>query len=376
LPDPDANPSEKVGYYDNSNVYTASGGAQVSGKSDGRPVVGITMGDPAGIGPEIVLGALQSREVYKRVVPVVIGSISVLRRVAELTGIGTPLIAVADPETARGIPGTIEVYDVAVFGIQGIEPGKVQEVGGRASDAYIRSACQLAEWHKISAIVTAPVNKESLRMAGVEGIGHTEILADYLDSPEPLTLFITENMRIFFLSRHLSLRRAIDYITEERVLDMIRRVDKAMKDFGFTSPTIGVAALNPHASDGGQFGDEEACALIPAIEKAQGEGINVHGPVGADSVFHQALEGRYDCVISLYHDQGHIAAKTRDFFRTVTATLGLPVLRTSVDHGTAFDIAWQGKANPVSMEAAILAASDLLARMQRPPGKSPEPSGN
>ena len=167
-------------------------------------------------------------------------------------------------------------------------------------------------------------------------------------------------MRIFFLSRHLSLREAVDYITEERLLAMIRRVDSAMRDLGFREPRIAVAALNPHASDGGQFGDEEARIISPAISRASSEGIAVIGPIGADSVFHQALEGRHDCVISLYHDQGHIAAKTRDFFRTVTATLGLPVLRTSVDHGTAFDIAWQGKANPVSMEAAILAACDLL----------------
>ena len=168
-------------------------------------------------------------------------------------------------------------------------------------------------------------------------------------------------MRIFFLSRHLSLREAIDYLTEDRLLAMIRRVNAVMKGLGFLRPRIAVAALNPHASDGGQFGDEEAKIISPAVNRARNERIDVTGPIGADSVFHQALEGRFDCVISLYHDQGHIAAKTRDFFRTVTATLGLPVLRTSVDHGTGFDIAWQGKASSISMEAAILAACDLLA---------------
>ncbi|MCL6519453.1 MAG: 4-hydroxythreonine-4-phosphate dehydrogenase PdxA [Armatimonadetes bacterium] len=330
-----------------------------------RPVIGITMGDPAGIGPEIVLVALQRRDIYKRLVPVVIGSLSVLKRVADILGIRTPLLAISDPRSAQGIPGMIEVLDVVVEGIQEIEPGKVQAIGGRAADAYIRYACELALWQKIDAIVTAPISKESLRAAGVEGIGHTEMLADYLDAPNPLTMFITENMKIFFLSRHLSLREAIDYITEERLLNMLQLVNNAMRELGFESPRIGVAALNPHASDGGQFGNEEEKILIPAVKKAQAKGINVQGPVGADSVFHQALEGRYDCVVSLYHDQGHIAAKTRDFYRTVSATLGLPVLRTSVDHGTAFDIAWQGRANPVSMEAAIIAAADLLEHQRR-----------
>jgi 4-hydroxythreonine-4-phosphate dehydrogenase len=323
-----------------------------------RPVVVVTMGDPAGIGPEVVLGAMKSAEVYERAVPVVIGNIEVLRRHIGVWGI--EMVPVDGPENAEGRYGRVDVIDVKTPGVESIIPGQVQAAAGVAADAYVRKACELALEGRIDAISTAPISKESLRAAGIRGIGHTELLADYLRSPDPLTLFITEKMRIFFLSRHLSLRQAIDYITEERMITMIRRVDAAMRDLGFKSPRIGVAALNPHASDGGQFGDEEATIIVPAIENARGEGINVVGPIGADSVFHQALEGRFDCVISLYHDQGHIAAKTRDFFRTVTATLGLPTLRTSVDHGTGFDIAWQGKANPVSMEAAILAVCDLL----------------
>jgi 4-hydroxythreonine-4-phosphate dehydrogenase len=219
----------------------------------------------------------------------------------------------------------------------------------------------------VDAITTAPIHKEALRAAGVPHVGHTEMLADYLGAPEPLTLFLTGKLRIFFLSRHLSLRQAIDFITRERVRHTIQTVHRAMTEFGFPTPRIAVAALNPHASDGGLFGNEEAEHLSPAVADARAAGIDAVGPVGADSVFHQALEGQYDCVLSLYHDQGHIAAKTRDFYGTVTATLGLPVLRTSVDHGTAFDIAWQGKANPASMEAAILAAVDLLAQRRGRP---------
>ena len=319
-----------------------------------RPIVAVTMGDPAGIGPEVVLGTLESAEVYRRSIPIVIGSMDVLRR------LGAKPVAIEGPEDAVGELGKVEVIDVPVPGIESIEPGKVQAVGGLAADAFIRKACELALEKRINAISTAPISKESLRAAGIEGIGHTELLAEYLNAPEPLTLFVTENMRIFFFSRHLSLRAAIDYITQERLFEFISRVDSAMKELGFPSPKIAVAALNPHASDGGQFGSEEAEIIAPAVSQAQRQGIGVAGPIGADSVFHQVLEGRFDCVVSLYHDQGHIAAKTRDFFGTVTATLNLPILRTSVDHGTGFDIAWQGKANSISMESAILAACDLL----------------
>ena len=311
--------------------------------------IAVTIGDPAGIGPEIVLGALADEEVLRRCEPLVVGNLGVLQRCAEWTG--------------RPLP-KCEIIDVATPAISRIRPGAIQADAGQAADAYIRKACELAKAGEIDAICTAPINKESLRLAGIEGIGHTEMLAEYLGTADPLTLFITGSLRIFFLSRHLSLRKAIDYVTRERVLEMIGRVDQAMRDLGFRSPRIALAALNPHASDGGQFGDEEAVHLTPAVEDARSAGIDVSGPVGADSVFAQALDERFDCVISLYHDQGHIAAKTRDFFGTVTATLGLPVLRTSVDHGTAMDIAWQGEASDESMRAAILAACDLLEKQR------------
>lgn len=330
------------------------------------------MGDPAGIGPEIVLGALADGEVQERCKPVIIGHAGLIKRASE----------------ASGVPmGSVEIIDVETSGMDAIQPGVTSAEGGAAANAYVLRACEMGLAGEIDAITTAPINKEALRLAGVEHIGHTEMLASYLSgsasiahlepvegprsaSPcgdasynsDPLTLFITENMRIFFLSRHYSLRQAIDYITEERVYDFIIRVHSAMTDFGFASPKIGLAALNPHASDGGQFGTEERDHLIPAAQCARGEGIDVTDPIGADSVFNMALEGRFDCVISLYHDQGHIAAKTRDFHGTVTATLGLPVLRTSVDHGTAFDIAWKGVANPISMKMAILAAVEMLEK--------------
>ena len=331
-----------------------------------RPVIGITLGDPAGIGPEIVLGALQDEALREKCIPVVIGHASVLRRCWEATGISAGEVQVVhSPREARGASGTVEIVHVETPGMEDFQPGTLSADAGRAAEAFVRRACELALAGEIDAIATAPINKESLRLAGIEHIGHTEMLAAYLHSPDPLTLFITENMRIFFLSRHLSLRQAISYITEDKVHDFIKRVHRAMTGFGFANPSIGLAGLNPHASDGGQFGDEEEKHLIPAARRAQAEGISVSDPIGADSVFNMALEGRFDCVISLYHDQGHIAAKTRDFYGTVTATLELPILRTSVDHGTALDIAWQGKANPVSMKAAILAAVDMLKKGER-----------
>ncbi|MCE5314119.1 MAG: 4-hydroxythreonine-4-phosphate dehydrogenase PdxA [Armatimonadota bacterium] len=327
-----------------------------------RSVIGITLGDPAGIGPEITLGALESKEVYERCVPVVIGHAGLLRRCAQIIGKTTHIETIDSPGQASGAFGTINVIHVETPGMQDIQPGALSADAGMAANAFVKKACELGLSGEIDAIATTPINKESLRLAGIEHIGHTEMLAAYLGSPNPLTLFITENMRIFFLSRHLSLKQAIDYINVERVYEFIRRVHLAMTDFGFADPSIGMAALNPHASDGGQFGDEEERFLIPAVRMAREEGIRVSEPVGADSVFNMALEGKFDCVISLYHDQGHIAAKTRDFYGTVTATLRLPVLRTSVDHGTALDIAWKGIANPVSMKAAILAAVDMLEK--------------
>lgn len=326
-----------------------------------RPRVAVTMGDPAGIGPEIVLRALQSPVVHQRCRAVVVGHAAILRRCAEAIGLkGVAVVPVeAVPQESR--PGRVDVFHVEVPGLEQMQPGKVQAVCGQASDVFVRRACELALSGAVDAIATAPIQKEALRAAGVPHVGHTEMLAHYLGATHPLTLFITGRLRIFFLSRHLSLRRALDEVTHARVLAMIRQVHQAMTELGFVKPRIAVAALNPHASDGGLFGNEEAEHLTPAVSDARAEGIHAVGPIPADSVFHQALEGHYDCVLSLYHDQGHIAAKTRDFYGTVTATLQLPVLRTSVDHGTAFDIAWQGKASPVSMEAAILAAADLLA---------------
>ena len=227
----------------------------------------------------------------------------------------------------------------------------------RDSFESIRVAIDLALAGEVDAVATAPVNKEAFRAAGVSQIGHTEIFGERTATPDPLTLFEVKGLRIFFLTRHLSLAEAIRRITAERTLDVLRRAAAALRTLGVPSPRLAVAALNPHGGEHGLFGDEEERALVPAVSAARAEGIDAHGPLPADSVFWHAAQGRFDAVLSLYHDQGHIAAKMYDFGRTVSITCGLPFLRTSVDHGTAFDIAGTGRASEVSMVEAVRAAA-------------------
>jgi 4-hydroxythreonine-4-phosphate dehydrogenase len=288
--------------------------------SHAKPRIGITVGDPAGIGPEIVARTVAAPEILEICEPVVFGH-----------------------------------TDPAELASMGIVPGVVSARGGQRAFDAIQEAVDAYRAGRIDALATAPLNKESLRAAGIPFIGHTEILAGLTSSEDPLTLFETLNLRTFFLSRHVSLREACDLVTEERVYRYLVRSSRALTQLGIETPLIAVAGLNPHCGEHGLFGSEEAC-IPAAIERAAREGVRAVGPIGADSVFHQAKIGRFDAVLSLYHDQGHIACKTLDFERTISLTLGLPFLRTSVDHGTAFDIAGKGIASAVSMIEAVKVA--------------------
>lgn len=286
-----------------------------------KPIIGITAGDPAGIGPEIVLATLADPLIREICEPIVFG--------------------MTDPD---------EIAQA------GIVQGKISPAGGKAAFQAVEAAVNAALSGEIDAIATAPINKESLRAANVPFIGHTEILAGLTGSEDPLTMFETLTLRTFFLSRHVSLREACDLVTEERVYQYLVRCSRAMqKDLGITDPLLAVAGLNPHCGEHGLFGTEDAC-IQPAVERAKKEGVRAIGPIGADSIFHLAKTGRFDAVLSLYHDQGHIACKTLDFERTISLTLGLPFLRTSVDHGTAFDIAGKGIASAISMIEAVKVA--------------------
>ena len=306
-----------------------------------KPVVLIPMGDPAGIGPEIVVKALADEQIQQSADCTVIGDRSVLEKAASLCGCPVPS----------------KIIDLHNMPAENLVPGKVSAECGKAAYQYIEKSIQMALDSQGDVIATPPVNKESFRAAGVPYIGHTEIFAALTETPDPLTLFEVRGLRVFFLSRHVSLRKACDLVTKERIIDYVRRCKAALKQLGVTDGVMAVAGLNPHSGEHGLFGDEEMTAVVPAVEELKADGIAVEGPVSADSVFHLALTGRYNSVLSLYHDQGHIATKTLDFERTISITCGMPVLRTSVDHGTAFDIAWQNKASAVSMKEAILLAA-------------------
>lgn len=321
-----------------------------------RTKIAIPMGDPAGVGPEIVVKTAVSKEILDLCDLVVIGDKNVLEKAIEICQVNLKIHTIKNIEEGKYEKGILNVIDLENVDMNTLEYGQVQGMCGKAAFEYIKKCVELAMEHKVDAIATTPINKESLKAGNINYIGHTEILGDLSNSRDPLTMFEVDNMRVFFLTRHMSLRRACDAITKERVLEYIERCTKALKQLG-VSGKMAVAGLNPHSGEHGLFGDEEVKEITPAIEEAQKLGYDVVGPVGADSVFHQALQGKYAAVLSLYHDQGHIATKTYDFERTIAITLDMPFLRTSVDHGTAFDIAGKGIVSAVSMiEAVKLAA--------------------
>ena len=309
--------------------------------------IAITMGDPLGVGPEIAVQTLASPELRQQCRMILVGDRSILLRAAALCGM--PDFEEKFGKRIEHVPCDLWITPETI--------GTVQAEAGRVAYACIERAHELCTQGICDAVATAPINKESLKAAKVPYIGHTEIFAGLTGAHDPLTMFETTGLRIFFLTRHLSLRQACDQVTEARVLDYIRRCTAALRNIGIDKGALAVAGLNPHSGEHGLFGTEEMDAIAPAVAKAKAEGYLVEGPVSADSVFHQAHIGKFAAVLSLYHDQGHIAAKTLDFHRTISVTHGLPYLRTSVDHGTAFDIAWKGVADPVSMQEATRLAA-------------------
>jgi 4-hydroxythreonine-4-phosphate dehydrogenase len=329
-------------------------------------VIAVPMGDPAGVGPEIAIKAMADPEVWEKGIPLLVGDIAVLETVRERLGIETELRPVREGGPFDGGPGAIPVLDAGII-LRGteVEPGKITALSGKASVTYIQRAVDLCMAGAAAGMATTPINKEALRAARAPYIGHTEMLADMSGSSKSYTMFLVDDLRILFHSRHLSLKQAIEKLDKDDVVSSLETAAKCLASIGLPAGTIALAALNPHASDGGLFGHEEEEILEPAVAEARARGLNVVGPVPADSVFYFGLRGKYDVVVSLYHDQGHIASKTYDFYRTVSVTFGLPFIRTSVDHGTAFDIAWKGIANPVSMKEALLAAFKI-APLYRP----------
>jgi len=322
-----------------------------------KPIIAIPLGDVCGIGPEIVVKALANEKIYEQCRPVVIGDLNVINNAIKICTCSLDVNVIDTPSEGKFQYGTMDLIDLKNIDMSRLRLGTVQAMAGKAAFRYIEKSISLCMNNEADAMATTPINKEALRSGGIDYIGHTEILAGLTGTADPLTMFEVHGMRVFFLSRHVSLRKSCDMVTKDRVLEYIIRCLSALKRLGVLDGTMAVAGLNPHSGEHGLFGDEEMTAVEPAVLEAQRQGLDVVGPIGADSVFHLALHGRYNSVLSLYHDQGHIATKTLDFERTIAITNGLPFLRTSVDHGTAFDIAGTGKAGSLSMEEAILLAA-------------------
>jgi 4-phospho-D-threonate 3-dehydrogenase / 4-phospho-D-erythronate 3-dehydrogenase len=324
-----------------------------------KPRIAVTLGDAAGVGPEIVVRAFASDEVRAACRPLAIGDEGVLRRAIAATGVALEPKPVRAPDDA-GLPeGQMAFFPVPQPGLDRLPMGAIHGACGAAAFAWVRTATELALARSVDAVATAPLNKESLRAGAVPHLDHTAMLAALTGTPEPLTLFTVGRLRVFFLTRHVTLSRACEMVTKARVLEGIVRCAGALRDLGITTGALAVAALNPHGGEHGLFGDEETREIEPAVAEARAKGIDAVGPVPADAVFHLAHQGRFAAVLSLYHDQGHIACKTLDFERTVSITCGLPFLRTSPDHGTAFDIAGKGLASATSMIESMLAAGRL-----------------
>ncbi len=331
-----------------------------------KPVIAITMGDPASIGPEITIKALGGHtHLYDECKPLVIGDAEIMRRARKMVGReDIEIHAVTDVKDALFTPGTIDVYDMKMVDADTLKIGEVSVEAGNAAFQYVKKAIEMAMAGEADGTVTNALNKEAMNLAGHHFSGHTEIYAHYTGTKKYCMMLAHQNMRVTHVSTHVSLREACDRVKKDRVLDVIRMSHEACKDLGIEHPRVAVAGLNPHCGEGGLFGDEEIMEIAPAIEAARAEGIDASGPFPPDSIFSKLRGGWYDIVVCMYHDQGHIPLKVVGFVYNqkegkwdavegINLTLGLPIVRVSVDHGTAFDQAGTGMANELSLMNAI-----------------------
>lgn len=332
--------------------------------------IAITMGDPAGVGPEVIVKALSHAEIYQKCIPVVIGDLAVMEDAVRFCNLPVALCQLSDVREAKGEFGSIDLINMNQIHPDGWEYKKSCAECGEASFQYVIYGIKEAIKGKVQAVVTAPINKESINMAGHNYSGHTEIFAEYTGTKNFAMLLASKTLHVIHVTTHCSLREACDRIKKDRVLNVIRLAQKGMSQLGYKNPKIGVAGLNPHCSENGLFGTEEEREILPAIEEAKKEGINVVGPESPDTVFVKCQAGQYDIVVAMYHDQGHIPLKLsgfkydlqKDRYESVSGincTIGLPIVRTSVDHGTAFGKAGEGRANEESMMDAIFAGVEM-----------------
>lgn len=329
-----------------------------------KPIIAITMGDPAGIGPEIIVKALSLEETYEKCRPLVTGDANIMQWAVDQMGSDLKIHRIASVKEALFELGTIDVYDLACIDMDTFQPGVLQNQCGHAAFISVTTAIQLAMENEVDATVTAPLNKEALHNAGHNFDGHTEIYAHYTHTKKYAMLLADEHLRVIHVSTHVPLRVACDRVKKDRIIEVTELIHDACKQFGIENPRIGIAGLNPHASDGGLFGWEEEKEIAPAVEELLQRGFNVDGPVPPDSLFAKARCGKYDGCVAMYHDQGHIPFKVVGFqwdketgkmeaAKGVNITLGLPIIRVSVDHGTAFDVAGKGIASPDAMLLSI-----------------------
>ncbi len=318
--------------------------------------VAVSMGDPAGIGPELVLKAFLDGSVAGGFL--VVGDLGVLAACSEALGLRAPLRAAADPGDLRD--GWVNVLDQKLLPGAEVRPGVLSRACGSAARAYVQSAALLVLSRSAEALVTLPVNKEAVRLSDPSFTGHTELVAQLCGAPRVAMMLCSPKLAVSHVSAHLSLLEAIRRVTTERVLEVIRLTAGTLGKLG-RGTRVAVAGLNPHAGEGGAFGTEDQKVIAPAVESARAAGLDATGPLPPDTVFVRATRGEFDAVVCMYHDQGHIPMKLLDFQGAVNVTLGLPIVRTSVDHGTAFDIAWQGKASTGSYAAAFALARSLVA---------------
>ncbi len=340
--------------------------------SEKKPILAITMGDPAGIGPEILLKTLADKKVYEICSPLVIGNVQVFKKIKDILKSTLQLHPIQEVPEAGFEYGRIDILPIEIPDIREIVFGKISASAGEVAFRCVEKAIQLAMSKAVDGTVTCPIHKSAINKAGHHFSGHTEIYAHYTNTSNYAMLLADDAIKVVHVSTHVALRDACDLVKKERILEVIRLLNGGLQDLGVQSPRIGVAGLNPHSGDNGLFGDEEIKEITPAVNQAKAEGYNVEGPVPPDTLFALAKGGRYDGCVAMYHDQGHIPFKLTGFewdkksgvmksVKGVNITLGLPVIRTSVDHGTAFEIAGKGLASP----DALLYAIDYAVKMVR-----------
>ncbi|RSL30096.1 4-hydroxythreonine-4-phosphate dehydrogenase PdxA [Salibacterium salarium] len=327
-----------------------------------QPIIAITMGDPSGVGPEIIVKSLVYKEIYTYCQPFVVGDAKILEKAIEVTKSDLTLNIITKPSEAKFSPGVIDILNINVVS-KDLEWGEISEEAGHAAYTFLEKAIALANNGDIKGVCTAPLNKEALHKAGHIYPGHTEILAELTNTKKFAMMLSAPGLKVIHVTTHIGLIDAVDKINTQREYEVIKLADDTLRTAGLSSPRIGVCGINPHAGENGLFGNgEEEDKITPAIEKAQGEGIEVQGPLPADTLFFRAKRGDFDIVVAQYHDQGHGPIKVLGLEAGVNITVGLPIIRTSVDHGTAFDIAGKNIADEQSLKEALYMAGELAPK--------------